>query len=71
MWSKWSAPSDLDYWEHGRRSGIEFSCAACSEPVLVDRSEPYPGGKVYCQRCIEELTALKAAREQRAKGSAA
>lgn len=69
MWTKFTAPSDLDYWEQGRRSGLERSCAGCGDPVLVDRAETY-AIQVWCPACLE-LQQQKAERaRQLAKGAA-
>jgi hypothetical protein len=70
MFGKYNAPSDYDYYDQYLTRGLQRSCSGCDQPVFVDRDEVYVA-KVYCERCQEELTALKAAREQRANGDAA
>lgn len=59
---RWTAPSDLDYWDEveGRsRDGIERSCHGCHAPVMVSRDEAYLV-QVFCEHCIRKAETLKA-----------
>jgi formylmethanofuran dehydrogenase subunit E len=54
MWTRWTAPSDVDYAQQleGRtRTGIERTCEGCGEPVMVRRSEVYQV-HVFCETCV-------------------
>lgn len=58
-WSKWNAPSDYDYYDQFRNSGIERSCTDCGNPVMVDRGEGYEL-QVFCDACLEKAERRKA-----------
>lgn len=55
--SKWTAPSDLDYYDAQDRydRSVEAVCEDCGEPFDVSFVDGPPVGRPICPSCLEEL----------------
>jgi hypothetical protein len=52
--SRYTAPSDYDYYAGSEPQPIELTCHTCQGRVYVSRNEPYPGPVVVCDRCARQ-----------------
>jgi hypothetical protein len=70
--SRWSSPSDMDYWDEveGRRvDGVERTCTECGEPHMCSRDEAQQI-YVFHSWCLEAIRERHLARRQQMSGDA-
>lgn len=63
--SRWSAPSDYDYYDEVEARSTwdratTLHCIRCERPVIVDADEP---GPVWCASCRDRADAIRSQTE--------